>query len=132
MRRRWGIALAIGALAMVALIAWAVWRPASQTRGVLQVSGRVEGKEAAVGAKVGGKIVRVTAREGQRLEAGELIAKLASDQLQAELPRAEHVVHTAREQLSEAQARCLVGRREHIPRAARGPRQRKHGHHGRA
>jgi HlyD family secretion protein len=112
MRRRWGIALAIGVLAVVAVSAWALWRPASQTAGVLQVSGRVEGEEAAVGAKVGGRIVRVTAREGQRVEAGELIAELASDQLRAELQRAEHVLHTARAQLAEAGTRVASAARQ--------------------
>jgi HlyD family secretion protein len=117
MSRRQGVAAAAGVLAVAALVAWAVWRPASPVSGVLQVSGRVEGEEAAVGARAGGRIARMPAREGQRLAAGELIAELVSEQLEAERQRAEHTLHAAREQLIEARAR--VGTTDRQVEAAR-------------
>jgi membrane fusion protein (multidrug efflux system) len=65
-----------------------------------------------VGAKVGGKIVRLTVGEGDQLEAGALIAALASDQVQAQLEQAEHALHTAREQFAMAQAREVSTQRQ--------------------
>jgi HlyD family secretion protein len=104
MKKRWamGLGVSIGALALGGV--WLALRPAPPA-GVLETSGRIEGDQSAVGAKVGGKVVRVVVREGDRTEAGVLIAELASEQIRAQLERAEHGLHTAREQLSEAQAR---------------------------
>jgi HlyD family secretion protein len=105
MTKRWGIGV-IGALmgAVVLGALWLAWRPAPLV-GVLEASGRIEGDQAAVGPKIAGKVARISVREGDRLEAGALIAELASDQVQAQLDRAEHGLHTVREQLGEAQAR---------------------------
>lgn len=83
--RRNLVGLGLAALASLALTVWLAWRPAAPTPGVLEANGRIEGDQAAVGAKVGGKIVRLAVREGERLAAGTLIAELASDQVQAQL-----------------------------------------------
>ncbi len=97
---------------ILAAFLWIGLRPTPSAPGILEVNGRVEGDQAAVGPKVGGKIVRLTVREGNRLESGEIIAELASDQVQAQLEQAEHVLHTAREQLAETQARVISLQRQ--------------------
>lgn len=112
MKKRWALGVVAVAFAALALTLWMAWRPAPPAPGVLEANGRIEGDQAAVGAKVGGKVVRLPAREGDRLEAGALIAELASDQVQAQLEQAEHVVHTANEQLSAARARAATAQRE--------------------
>jgi len=111
MKKLKGVSAAV-ILGVLALLAWMVWRPAPSVLGVLEASGRIEGDQAAVGAKVAGKIVRLAVREGDRLDAGRLIAELASDQVRAQLEQAEHVTHTAREQLAEAQARVVSAQRQ--------------------
>lgn len=80
--------------------------------GVLETSGRVEGDQAAVGAKVGGRIVRLLIREGQTLKAGDLVTELSSEQVKAQVERAEHDLHTAREELARAQIRIEALKRE--------------------
>ncbi|HSC71339.1 MAG TPA: biotin/lipoyl-binding protein, partial [Candidatus Methylomirabilis sp.] len=79
--------LVLGALALLILgIAgvWAYLRPSADPNpGILETSGRIEGDQAAVGAKVAGRIARLPIREGQALEAGQLIAQLSSDQATA-------------------------------------------------
>jgi len=104
--------LAVVALGTLAVAGWLVWRPEPRGTGILDANGRIEGDRAAVGAKVGGKIVRLAVREGERLDAGQLVAELASDQVRALLEQAEHVLHTAREQLVEAQARAAWAERQ--------------------
>jgi HlyD family secretion protein len=104
MKRRWGLGLTALVLTGLALALWVARRPAPGP-AVLEVSGRIEGDQAAVAAKVGGKIVRLAVREGDRVEAGAVIVHLASDQVRAQLEQAEHALHTAREQLTEAPAR---------------------------
>jgi HlyD family secretion protein len=108
--------MTLGVVALVAAVtaaaAWLVLRPAKQPSGILEVNGRVGGDESAVGPRVGGKVVGLRVREGERLDSGALIAELASDQLRAQLAQAEHAVHTAREELGEAHARLASALRE--------------------
>jgi HlyD family secretion protein len=110
MRR--SIPLVFAALLLAAGGVWLVWRPPTEAPGIIEVSGRVEGDQAAVGAKVGGRIIELPVREGAKLEAGDLIAGLASEQVRAQLARAEHVEHGAREQLAQATARVATAERQ--------------------
>ncbi|MBI4269821.1 MAG: efflux RND transporter periplasmic adaptor subunit [Candidatus Rokubacteria bacterium] len=99
------------ALSTLALVAWAAWRPTPHDPAVIETSGRIEGDQAAVGAKLGGRIVRLAVREGQRVAGGRTIAELGSEQVRARLAQAEHGVHAARERLEEARARVEVAER---------------------
>lgn len=112
MRRIVWATLAVLVLAGAAVAAWKVWRPAPLSPGVIEASGRIEGDQAAVGAKVGGRIARMAVREGESLASGQVIAELASEQVTAQLANAEHVLHTAREQLRQAQARAAAAERQ--------------------
>ena len=106
-----GLGLAGVALAALALAAWVAWRPAPRDPAVIETSGRVEGDQAAVGAKVGGRIVRLAVREGERVLGGQTIAELGSAQARAQLEQAEHGVHAARERLEQARARVVAAER---------------------
>lgn len=103
--------IAISIFAAIIVAVAGVWGYLSSSNdpnpGILEASGRIEGDQAAVGAKIGGRIVRLPIREGQALEAGQLIAELASEQATARLEQAEHDLHMAREQLATARARLL-------------------------
>jgi HlyD family secretion protein len=112
MKGKWRVGLGLLALGTVALAVWMVWRPSPPPSGILEANGRIEGDQAAVGAKVGGKIVRLAVREGDRPAAGELIAELSSDQVEAQLAQAEHILHTARERLAEARTRVVTVQRQ--------------------
>ena len=110
MRR--SIPLVLVALVLAAGAVWLVWQPATEEPGFVDVSGRVEGDQATVGAKVGGRIVELPVREGEQLEAEDLVAALASEQVQARLAHAEHVEHGAREELAQAKARVATAERQ--------------------
>lgn len=112
MRRIVWAVVALAIVAAVGAVAWKVWRPSSPSPGVIEASGRIEGDQAAVGAKVGGKIARMAVREGDVVERGQLIAELASAQVAAQLANAEHVLHTAREQLNRARAHAAAAARQ--------------------
>jgi HlyD family secretion protein len=105
-----------GALGLLLVAAIGVWVyldfSGDVVPGVLEASGRVEGDQAAVGAKIGGRIIRLPIKEGQTLKGSELIAELSSEQVKAELEQAEHDVHTAREEVDQALARIGVLERE--------------------
>ncbi len=103
--------LALVTLGLLIVSALGVWIHLSSSDdpdpGILEASGRIEGDQAAVGTKLGGRIAHLPIREGQALEAGQLIAELSSEQAAAQLQQAEHDLHMAREQLGTARARLL-------------------------
>jgi HlyD family secretion protein len=101
---------ALGALflAVLGMMLWIYWPRTVITPGILEASGRVEGDQVAMGAKAGGRIIRLPVQEGQTLPVGEVIAELSSEQAKAQLEQAEHDVHAAREEVAQAQSRIAV------------------------
>ncbi len=77
--------LAIVAVVVIGLAGFAVWRfvlaPPALPPGVLAVSGRIEGDDSAVAAKTSGRIREISVREGDRVEAGQVIAVLDDEQI---------------------------------------------------
>lgn len=76
--------------------------------GILEVSGRIEGYETNVGAKVGGRVDTVTHREGEMLKAGELIAQISDDDIQAQLRGTLARIEKAKEQVESARDKLQV------------------------
>jgi HlyD family secretion protein len=100
-RRRLVVILAL--LLGLGLGGLAVWRlvgPSDVPPGVLAVSGRIEGDDAAVAAKASGRIRQITVREGDRVEAGQVLAVLDDEQVRAREQQAAAAVRQA-----EARAR---------------------------
>ena len=94
----------LAVLGLVVIAAVAVWRfvlaPAGIPLGVVAVSGRIEGDDSAVAAKTSGRIREITVREGDRLQAGQVIAILDDEQVRAREQQAMAAVRQA-----EARAR---------------------------
>jgi HlyD family secretion protein len=61
------------------------WRPLQSQFGLVKLSGRIEGYETDVGAKIGGRVNIVTVREGERVRKGQLIVQLDDAEVQAQL-----------------------------------------------
>ena len=96
---------------ILAAIGFAVWKmflsappiPAN----VVQLSGRIEGDDSAVSPKTSGRILEIRVREGDSVNAGDIIAVLDDEQLrarveqaQAELQQAEAKARSARDQIA--------------------------------
>ena len=108
-RRRLAI---VAALAILGLAGFAVWRfvlaaPALPP-GVLAVSGRIEGDDSAVAAKTSGRIREITVREGDRVEAGQVIAMLDDEQVRAREDQATAAVRQAEARARLAQHQIAV------------------------
>ncbi len=97
-RRRRPLVL-LGLLFVLTLGAVAMWRlilaPPALPPGIIAVSGRIEGDDAAVAAKLAGRIREITVREGDRVEAGQVIAILDDDQVRAREQQARAAVRQA-------------------------------------
>jgi HlyD family secretion protein len=111
-RRRPVPVVAAAILLLAGLAAFGAWKgffagpvPAP---GLLPVSGRIEGDDAAVAAKTAGRIRDITVREGDRVEAGQVIATLDDQQLRAREQQAEAAVRQAEARVRLAQHQIAV------------------------
>lgn len=69
----------------------------------IAVSGRLRGEvETSVGAQTGGRVAEVPVREGDRVRAGQVVARLDDEVLRAQAGQAQVGVETARAQLAQA------------------------------
>ena len=78
----------------------------------LRLSGRIEGYESDVGAKVGGRIELITVREGDRVTQGQVIAQLDDSELQAALTGAVARVAAVQQRVSQAWLQISVIERQ--------------------
>jgi HlyD family secretion protein len=90
----------LGILTVGSLIWYLVSTPHS---GALQMIGTVDANEVVVSSKIPGRIQTLTVQEGETVKAGQLIATIESQDLQAELAAAEASASGAKSKLSEAQ-----------------------------
>ncbi len=118
-QRRRRVRIAIGAvlLIVVGLVIWRVFfatpaLPAS----IVAVSGRIEGDDSAVASKTTGRILEVRVREGDNVNAGDIIAVLDDAQIrareaqaQAALSGAEAKGEAARQQIAVLQQQLDQG-----------------------
>ena len=103
---------AIVILLILALGGFATWRlvlaRSAVSPGVLAVSGRIEGDDSAVAAKTSGRIREITVREGDQVEAGQVIAVLDDEQIRARETQAEAAVRQAEARVRLAQHQITV------------------------
>jgi HlyD family secretion protein len=104
--------LVVAVLAVLGLAGFAAWRfllaPSGPPPGVIAVSGRIEGDDAAVAAKTSGRIRELTVREGDRVEAGQVIALLDDEQVRAREEQATAAVRQAEARVRLAQHQIAV------------------------
>lgn len=72
----------------------------------LQLSGRIEGYQTDIGAKIGGRVNYIAVREGDQVRMGQVVARLNDDEIQAQLRGAQARITTAQQQ--EQQARLQI------------------------
>lgn len=100
-----GIAVLAAGLAFAA---WAWWRDRQMSRDVLQASGRIEVTEVSVGSKVTGRVARLHVDEGMDVKAGQLVAELEGEELEAQLRQARATLQSAEARLAQARITLQV------------------------
>jgi HlyD family secretion protein len=107
-RRLLLVALLVG-VGLGGLAAWRfVLARSAVSPGVIAVSGRIEGDDSAVAAKTTGRIRQLTVREGDRVEAGQLIAMLDDEQVRAREQQAAAAVRQSEARVRLAQHQITV------------------------
>jgi len=92
------VSLLLLALAASLLYRW--WNALPE--GLLVASGRIEGDEVVIAPKIAGKVILVNKDKGDPVEPEELLARLDSDQLTAQLQRAQDEADHWEKQVGQA------------------------------
>jgi membrane fusion protein YbhG len=76
----------------------------SAEKGTIFVSGRIDGDTVDISSKIEGKIIEITVREGDPVEAGQLLARIWSPQDEAQVDAQRANVVNAQRRLEEAES----------------------------
>jgi HlyD family secretion protein len=109
--RQWVIAVLVVALAAGA--AGYYWYEINRNRlpdGIVSTNGRLEAEQIEVATKLAGRIAEVLANEGDLVDAGAVVARMDTTELQAQLAQAKAEVRRAAQ--AEVQASALITQRE--------------------
>jgi len=100
--------IAVAALAIVGLVVWRLFFAPSTPSSVVELTGRVEGDDSAVAAKVAGRILEIRVREGDDMKAGDVIAVLDDRQVQSRHDQAQAALTAAEARIASARAQVAV------------------------
>jgi HlyD family secretion protein len=99
MRVKWKNWLLIGVLVAAAAAGGAIWwrmRPPAMPPGILQTNGRIEATQIDIATKLPGRVKEVLVNEGDFIEPDQLVARMDTLTLEAELRQAQAQVREAR------------------------------------
>lgn len=95
----------------IALVAWGVWtkmRPTGLGEGFVSGNGRIEATEIDVATKYAGRVVDIYAREGDFVKAGQVLAQMQIDVLNAQRDEARAQQQQAINAVATAEAQVKV------------------------
>jgi HlyD family secretion protein len=90
------------------LVWWFFLRKPPIPANLITLSGRIESDDSAVAVKVAGRIQEVTVREGDKVTAGQVIARLDDAQLRARVEQAQSAVDQGEAKLLRARQQIPV------------------------
>ena len=100
------------ALVIVAIAGFAVWyfvlRTPATDPHLIKLSGRIEGDDAAVSAKVSGRIREINVREGDQVKAGQLIAVIDDEQVKAREEQERSLVQQSEARVASVRQQIAV------------------------
>jgi HlyD family secretion protein len=93
-------------VALAGAAAWYWWQQQRNAlpSGIAMANGRLEAEQVEIAAKYPGRIAAVLAREGQMVDAGEVVARMDTVELEAQLRAAEAQVRRAEHEKTQAEA----------------------------
>lgn len=103
--------LIIGLVIAVALIAWYVWtavRDDGPGPGLAWGNGRIEATEFAIATKLGGRVDDILVQEGDYVQAGQILARMHNEALQAQYDEATAMHQESLHGIAAAQAQVAL------------------------
>jgi len=104
------LVMSLAAIA-VGMTVWAVWKAGhddAQESDLVSGNGRIEATEIDIATKFAGRVVEVYVREGDFVEAGQVVAQMQSDVLEAQLREALAQLQEAMQAVASAEAQTAV------------------------
>ncbi len=118
----------VGLLAVAAIVAWWLLRPAGVPEGFAVSNGRIEATEVDIASKIAGRIDTILVKEGQFVREGEVLAKMDTRVLQEQ--RLEAIAQIKEAQSAVAAAQALLEQRQSETRAAQSLVNQRQGRTG--
>src|SRR5262245_1455905 len=107
------VILIVAAVVLVGgFVAWKVLSKPALPPGIAGANGRIEAKEVDVATKYQGRIKEVMADEGQMVDQGQIVAKMDTEPLEAQLRNAEAKIREAEDNRRTALAEVSVKQAE--------------------
>lgn len=94
--KSWLLVLVLAAAAAAGTVIWWRSRPPPMPSGIVQTNGRIEATQIDIATKLAGRVKDVLVNEGDFLEANQLVARMDTQTLQAELRLAQAQVKETR------------------------------------
>jgi HlyD family secretion protein len=110
MKKRLTTAVIVLLAAGAAFYGWRLLRPQGLPEGFATSNGRIEATEIDVAAKIAGRIREIAVKEGDMVAAGQVVARMDTDVLQAQRREAEAQLKEA--QIAIETAKLVVAQRE--------------------
>jgi HlyD family secretion protein len=101
------VILSVVVLAGLAGSGYAIWRDRAQDatlEGLARANGRVEATQIVISSKLPGKLLEVLVREGDDVTAGQVLARVEADEIEAQLRGARSEVERLQQSRSQALA----------------------------
>ena len=117
---RWRLAAGLLALLVAGAAAqpWRLWREPEPGPGFISGNGRIEATEIDIAAKMPGRVAEVLVDEGDNVAAGQVVARMDGQALQAERAEAVAREQGARNAVAGAQAQLAMRRSDEAAAAA--------------
>jgi HlyD family secretion protein len=93
---------AVVVIGIAAYVAWELLKPSALPEGFASSNGRIEATEIDIATKAQGRVVEVLAHEGDFVTAGQTVAQMDTDQLNAQLHEAQADLHRAQTDVESA------------------------------
>ncbi len=95
-------------LVMAAVAGWFLLKPSDPNAGLVSGNGRIEATEIDVATKLGGRVLDILVNEGDFVKAGQLVAKMQVDALEARRSEALAQLQQAKSAIVQAEAQVAV------------------------
>lgn len=102
------IALTLLVAALITFVAWGPWRKTGPTDGLVSANGRIEATEIAVATKLAGRLEEILVAEGEFVKAGQPLARMQIDGLQAQRNEALARLQQAQQAVSGAESQVAL------------------------
>lgn len=100
----------VGAIVMLGLVAYLVWKNMNQpdTQALVSGNGRIEATEINISSKLSGQLEEILVQEGDFVEAGQVLARIKVSTLEAQLREVQAQQRQAQDGIATAEAQVAM------------------------